>query len=706
MKQLIALFGIALCLAGHVRAQALLNEAAVANLPAVAPPFTYTFTATSTQALTLTLTDLQAPAAFGALQVAVTSGDTLIGSASVAAGAKTTLAISAAQGTVYQVNVVGTPDATQGIGLFGVCVAPASSPSSCVAGYSTSGNIQTPSAVSSNGKSQLNANFTTSATGGTYTVTVTDDVFPAALSALAGGIAVAGVPQTPSISWTTGQGSTPQVTQITLPAKTLCQLILGTVAGAPSNAGLYGVRITDPNNAVVFDRTVPVGTLTSATSVDNPATEGLNLVLTDFKYPAALTTAAAAVTQGSRLLAALPAPGTVSNFMAPSGSVQIWQYAAAGTQSGVYDLNLEVYEASGTGTKLYSTTQVANPTGAATTAYAFVPTLPSAGTYHLAVNDFAFPSVLAAGPTATVAQNGALLAVDSSGNFSAQAGQAVVLVTATAPASGEGIFGVTVSTTGTSPKILLDQTQALGGDFVQQTINVGATGQYQATLTDLGTTASANASLLAPLQQLAVTVSLGSQVVGKIYGGGAFDFPTPGNYVVTVLATPSASGYGLYGLNIAAAAPTLTFTASPTSVAVGKTVQLTWSSQYASACTAGGASGWTGPQGPSGSTAVAITASATLTLTCTGLGGSITKTAAVTATPAAASGGGGGGGSVDPTLLLMLAGLLAATSARARAFGLSWRHEVGFPWRLRRASARRPSVSAQQVPAAPGPAAR
>src|SRR5271165_5812766 len=180
MKQLIALFGIALCLAGNARAQALLNEAAVAHLPAVAPPFTYTFTATSTQALTLTLTDLQAPAAFGALQAAVTAGDTLIGSASVAGGAKTTtLAIAAAQGTEYQVSVVGTPDATQGIGIFGVCVAPASSPSSCVDAYSTSGNIQTPSAVSSNGKSQLNANFTTSATGGTYTVTVTDDVFPA-----------------------------------------------------------------------------------------------------------------------------------------------------------------------------------------------------------------------------------------------------------------------------------------------------------------------------------------------------------------------------------------------------------------------------------------------------------------------------------------------------------------------------------------------
>jgi hypothetical protein len=79
-------------------------------------------------------------------------------------------------------------------------------------------------------------------------------------------------------------------------------------------------------------------------------------------------------------------------------------------------------------------------------------------------------------------------------------------------------------------------------------------------------------------------------------------------------------------------APTLTFSASPTSIAPGGNTTLTWSSTNATACTASG--GWSGAKATSGSQQVTnITATTTYTLVCTGAGGnSPTRNATVTVT--------------------------------------------------------------------------
>jgi trimeric autotransporter adhesin len=80
-------------------------------------------------------------------------------------------------------------------------------------------------------------------------------------------------------------------------------------------------------------------------------------------------------------------------------------------------------------------------------------------------------------------------------------------------------------------------------------------------------------------------------------------------------------------------APTLTFTASPLSVASGASSMLTWSTTNATSCTASGS--WTATKATSGSqTTGALTANASYTLTCTGAGGSVSKTAGVTVTAA------------------------------------------------------------------------
>jgi plastocyanin len=648
IKCLWAFAAFAPLLAATAGADVLLDETNLVGLPSVAQPSEYSFTAANAQALTVTLTDFAVPAAFVSLQIAVTLDDAVVGTpASVDPTTHTaTVAVPAAAGN-YVLHVIGTPNSTQGIGSFGVCVAPATSPASCIGADSYSGNIQIPASASTTGTSTLNTNFT-STVAGAYTVTLTDDAFPVALQSVSAGIFLGATPVEVNIP-----AGTP--TQVTLAAGTSYQLLVAAIANATVQAGLYGIKITDPTGATVFDRTLPVGTMPASTIVDNTSAQGLNLTLTDFAYPAALASVGVAITEGSASLAQLTAPGSLSNFVSPAGSIEIWQYVTAGAQPGVYSVSLSSSSAS-----LFSLTKVVNPASVTAQSYAFAVDLPSAGTYTLVANDFQFPSSLQS-IGATVAQNGSVLQQTSTGNFMAAAGYVVVVVNAVAPQSGNGIFGVTVQTSGSSPQILLDQTQAVGGVFSTNTINLGTSGAYDVTLSDLGFPAT--------FQNLALVLSRGSQVLGKIYGGGTFSVAgTPGQYLLTFVATPNSTGaastqnYGLYSIRMDSAPPTVVLTAAASSVTAGQTVTLTWSSTNATSCTAAGSSAWTGPEATSGTLAVIVSATETLSLTCTGPGGSAAQSVTVTASAAAAKSG-GGGGALDGWLLAAL-GIWA---------GLRWR---------------------------------
>ncbi len=77
-----------------------------------------------------------------------------------------------------------------------------------------------------------------------------------------------------------------------------------------------------------------------------------------------------------------------------------------------------------------------------------------------------------------------------------------------------------------------------------------------------------------------------------------------------------------------ASAPTLTFSANPTTVASGGSSTLTWSSTNATSCTA--SNGWSGSRLTSGTASTgALTANRTYVLTCTGSGGSVQRSASV-----------------------------------------------------------------------------
>jgi hypothetical protein len=141
-------------------------------------------------------------------------------------------------------------------------------------------------------------------------------------------------------------------------------------------------------------------------------------------------------------------------------------------------------------------------------------------------------------------------------------------------------------------------------------------------------------------------------------------------------STPnSSSGYGLIQANVALAslppgAPTLSLSA--TSIAVGSSATLTWSSINTTACTASG--DWTGAQSTSGSVTITPSGTGTLTytLTCSnGVGSqastqSLTVTSTPTGSTTGSTSGGGGGGAMGSLTLLALAASCLARQLRRR----------------------------------------
>jgi hypothetical protein len=82
----------------------------------------------------------------------------------------------------------------------------------------------------------------------------------------------------------------------------------------------------------------------------------------------------------------------------------------------------------------------------------------------------------------------------------------------------------------------------------------------------------------------------------------------------------------------APASPTVSLTASPSSVAHSGSTTLNWSATNATSCSASGA--WSGGKGTSGNQTVnSLTATSTFTLSCTGVGGSASDSAVVTVAP-------------------------------------------------------------------------
>jgi hypothetical protein len=646
-----------------------------------AAPIQETFTITTAEDLVVTLTDLQIPAELVSAGVVVTQAGAIVGGGPGQFSAPATnasVSLPAASG-VYTLYVFGVPNAKYSVGSFSVCVAPKTAPSNCIQSASLSGLLTAPDSTKDPTVSTLSSTLNVT-TAGSYTFNFSDLSFPLALNAA------------PSVALF--QGATPIIppgqTSPGITAGTALTLSPGTytllsIAQADQTVkqGLYSIIIAGADgSAPLLSTAVPVGSLAPATSVTNPSAQTLTLTVADYGFPGPLASANAVLTSGGTLLGSASAAGGAQTFSAPAGTLSLWTYGSMGSTAGTFSADV-----SGGSTDLGTSAQGVGPAGTTYT-YAYVEGVATAGAFEATATDLQFPSQLG-GLAFAVAQNGLILQQSTTAaalNFNAAAGNIVLLVSAQAPTSTtspNGLFDVNVQSSSGAKSLvctpvastsasantatpaataLCDQTQSVSSTaalFNVQSLTVADDGSYDVTLTDL--------KFPTAFDSLALVVSRGSQVLGKVFGAGTFSFTgTPGTYQLTFVASPSSDQlFGLYGVSVANSPPTVTLTSSAASAVTGSSITLSFSSTNATSCTASG--GWTGSEPTSASTATeTLSATTTYTLTCTGAGGTATQSVTVTAT-AAPSSGHGGGGYIDSAVLAGLSLLVMAKARRRRS---------------------------------------
>lgn len=621
------------------------NEVHTLAAPTTGVPIEQTFDIPTAGTYQVTLTDLGASltpsAPLASVTLAVTSGDAIVGTPLVGAG---TLTLSSIPAGTYELHVVGMPGNVPGSGPIGIVVT--ASNMTQVAAFEDI--IALPSQALPNGESVLDDSLTV-ATSGSYTVALNDLQLPQSLTTLTLLLIAQG-------------GTTPVVTlpssgayqaTVSLTAGVTYDILAVGQANSAANAGLYSAVVTGSGGAVVYGRAVPVGN-TMHLGSPTLAAGSCTLSLADLKFPAALTQLGATLLLNGEPVAQLGAAGS-QPFTAVANTYEAYAVgtaAAAAPGTGSYAVQVTPQG----GTPSFSVGRAVTAAGSALSAYAFDTTLAAAGAETVSLADFQFPATLSSVSLAAV-QGGALLGtpLDQTGtlNITAAKGPLSLVVFAQAGTSG-GLFGIDVAAGTASP--VFEITQAVGALFNAQQVIIPTGGNYSVTATDLGFPAS--------FANYATIVTQGSAAVGSIYGGGTFNFAaTPGTYFVNFIAQPTGpDAAGTYALTVAAAppAPVLTLSVDHPQVSSGSTVDLIWSSQNATSCTASG--GWSGTQALSGTaTSAALTESTTFTLACTGAGGTVSKSVAVTIAPAS-----GGGGSLDLPLLLLLAVALAWRVAPAR----------------------------------------
>jgi hypothetical protein len=636
---------------------ALFNQVHTIAAATTGVPVEETFDVATAGTYTITLTDLGAlltpPAPLASVKLAVTnSSDALVGNVLVGAG---TLTLASLPAGSYELHVVGMPQNLPGSGPIGIQVnGPGATP---VASFQAI--LALPAQPLPNGEGVLDDSFSVTSSG-SYTLALTDLGLPQTLSTLT--------------LLLIAQGSAAPVTTLAAAGSATVALTAGTsydvfaigAGGAPSNSGLYAVTVTNGAGSVIYGRAVPAGSVTHLGSVALAAGSA-TLTLTDLKYPAALTQLEAVATLTGQPAVQLSAAGAGS-FTAVSSTYEVFAYAAAAAAApGAGSYAVQVTQGS---RAAFGVARAVVAPGSTESVYGFDSSIAAAGTYSLGLADFQVPTALST-LTVGVVQGGALLGkpltASGTANLAANVGPISMFVFTQAAAAG-GLFGIDLTPQSGGPATF-EATQGVGTLFSAQQVVIPDAGSYAVTASDLGFPAS--------FASFDTIVTQGTTLVGAIYVGGTFNFTaSPGTYYVSLVAQPTGSDEaGTYALTVAAAPPppTITLSVDHPSVTSGSSVDVIWSTQNATQCTASG--GWSGTEPLSGTvTSSALTANTTFTLTCTGPGGSQKESVSVTVT--AASGGGGGGGAVDPALLLLLAG---AMLARAGAFTRTSREAPRLP---------------------------
>ncbi len=624
-----------------------------APLTLTTPP---TFTIEGAQDLVVTLTDSKIPAPLASATVIVTQAGALAGSAPMSAGTAT-VALSGVYG-VFTLYVLGEPG-TASVGTFSVCVALKATPATCISPGSTAGSITNP--TNTNVINTLNI-----AAADSYTFSFDDMQFPVALTTAPTGTLYQG-----SVAVATGMTSG---TVLSLSPGTY-QLVTTAAANSTANAGVYTETVTGALGSQPLSLAIPVGTALDVKQYDNTNEQSVTLTVSDYSFPGPLANASAMLMgggvdggiAGGTLVGTTTAAAGAVTGTAPAGYLTLITYGSPGTTSGTFSADV----AAGS-SDLFTAAQ-----GVGSDAYAFVTStqLTAGITFQATAADLKYPASLG-GLSFAVAQGGSILKSSASAgtvSFTAAAANAVVLVSAVAPASGAvGLFDVNVQSTGSSASLELDQTQSVSSApllFNSQSLTINGNESLNAVLTDL--------QVPATLDNPMFVVSRGSQVLGTAAAGTTLTFnATPGTYQLSAIAAnPASQPFGMVGTSVSLTPPSATLTASASSVAAGGTVTLSWTSTYATSCYLQGGSLDTTvePGGQtqgidvaiSGSQSVTVPSTATYTLTCSGQNDLMANASVtVTATAASTASRSGGGGALDWAYILVSAGIVVVKVSR------------------------------------------
>lgn len=619
-----------------------------ANAPTLASPV-LTFEVPVAGDYTVTLTDLQTPAPLTTLQALLTRDLQAVSTLalSYAGGATPTPASAAftASAGRHRLHVLGIAAANVRAGSYAVRVTPTGGGAAVLdTAASLSANSQVPSNTS-----VLQTEFSITQAG-TYELALTDHAFPVALASTQ--LAVLQPPNAPII---TAPG------QFTATPGTYSLIVIATAETA-SQAGLYSLVIEGgPANARVFQTTRAVGRMPASIDMTVPS-GSLELTVADSAFPSALARVGAVIVQGNALLGRLDAAGSTT-MLATSGPAQLFTTGAATAEEGVGTYSVRLAQGS---SALHESMRIVDnsPDPRSPAIHSVVtPNALVAGEYRVVLKDVAFPAAFPA-LRALVTQGASVVGrmnVAGEQTFTMVGGPArIIIASRTAAGDSMSLFALSLSRQSDGVAVL-ETTQGVGGLFHSAPVTIQSAGRYDLTLADLQFPAS--------LASSAVAVTQGTSLVGQIFGGGSLAGQnlSPGVYVLNFQGVPgSAAMYGAYGLRVAdsAPAPTLTFTATPTSVRSGQQATLSWSATNATSCTA--SNGWTGAKTSSGSQSVGpLFAPTMFELTCNGPGGSVDSSVSVSLT--APSRRGGGGGELDAMILIALSLLATVRIARPRA---------------------------------------
>jgi hypothetical protein len=641
LTRILSLFALVLLAATVARAETLVADATLVG--SSVPPASRAFEITQSGRYVLELSDVALPAALVSLRAAVTRGDQRVASLATAGQVQ----FDATPGT-YELQVAAVPAASGGLGSFAARVT-ATAGGAVALDYSDA--VIGPKTPGPAGQGIVQATVSLTADGN-YELALSDLGFPEALASAEVLLTRSGAQF--------ARVSLANPTQAFTATAGQYDLLLVAQAGATTNAGLPGIRVRNVGiGAVAFENSFPIGRLGEPDDIAFAAAGAGSLVIADLAFPVALGSVASALVQGSTLLASRNSAGN-SNFVAQVGPAALYAWPVPAPPAAVGSMSVDVTGSAGR--VAYRIFAASPDTTSSTTAIEqSIATIGAGGPHRFTLTDFQFPAALSL-VEAALFQNGQELGRRAGGgtlDATLAAGPVSILVAATPATSGLGLYGLQL-VPGTAGTPVFEKTQAAGAILQSRVVNVATGGSYDVRLTDL--------QFPVAFTELAAAVTRGTQRVGFIFGGGRFSFDaTPGAYQLNFITRvdPGAK-FGTYGLDVSTTppVPTVTLSADPSSVRAGGSSTLTWSTTAATSCVASGQ--WSGSRATSGTQAVGpINVESTYTLTCTGAGGSASRS--VTVGLRNASGGGGGGGLDGFAALLLLLAAFVRTGMPVRA---------------------------------------